>query len=158
MKLKKLEYFQELLGTERKNGNFEPMTFLGVIVDVRTYGMLIELPQFVITGLIHVSDLGGDFYTFDPVRLQFIGRSTRRVYQIGDKIQVQVKKVDIFKRQVDFVLAPETKGRDSKTRDLRPREPRAREPKSREQRPRGPKARELNDRSKRSPKSKRRRR
>jgi ribonuclease R len=49
--------------------------------------------------------LSDDFYEFDARRSQLIGRRTRRIFKLGDKVEVQVAKVDTFKRQVDFRLA-----------------------------------------------------
>ena len=104
VKLKKLEYFQNLLAESAANADDEvgPKTFAARIVDVRNYGLLVELPDLVLSGLIHVSELDDDFYHFDAVRLRFIGKRTRRVYQIGDRLAVEVANVDTFKRQVDF--------------------------------------------------------
>jgi transcriptional accessory protein Tex/SPT6 len=51
---------------------------------------------------VHVSELADDFYTFDNVRLRFVGKRRRKIYQIGDHIEVEVAEVDTFKRQVDF--------------------------------------------------------
>lgn len=107
-KLKKLEFFQNLLrDRERSSAHTDlgPTSFPATVVDVRNYGLLVELPDFVLTGLVHVSELTDDFYTFDPIRQRFVGRRTRQTYSIGDKLQVEVADVDIFKRQVDFRLA-----------------------------------------------------
>ena len=61
-----------------------------------------ELPDLVLSGLIHVSELDDDFYTFDATRLRFVGKRNRRVFAIGDRLRVEVANVDTFKRQVDF--------------------------------------------------------
>ncbi len=116
-KLKKLEFFQNLLrdreriaaGRGRADDGTEPVptSFPATVVDVRNYGLLVELPDFVLSGLIHVSELTDDFYTFDAVRQRFVGRRTRQTYTVGDKLRVEVADVDIFKRQVDFRLAEE---------------------------------------------------
>jgi ribonuclease R len=105
VKLKKLEYFQNLLHERHDSHGDEPTTFPAVIVDVRNYGLLVELPDFVLSGLIHVSELDDDFYQFDPVRLRFTGKRSRKVYQMGDHLRVEVANVDTFKRQVDFRVA-----------------------------------------------------
>jgi exoribonuclease R len=59
-----------------------------------------------------------DFYLFEPARRQLIGRRTRKRFTIGDKLSVFVARVDLFKRQVDFAVAPATEtssiGRRSK--------------------------------------------
>ena len=95
--LKKMEFFQRQLASKK------PDAFRAIVVDVRSYGLMIELPDVLLTGLIHVSTLPGDFYQFDSTRLAFIGRKTRKRYKIGDVLQVIVCRVDAFKRQIDFV-------------------------------------------------------
>ena len=83
-----------------------------IVVDVRSYGLVVELPDCLVTGLIHVSSLPDDFYEFDSTRLSFVGRRTRKIYKIGDVLKVIVSRVDAYKRQIDFVpvgsVAPAT--------------------------------------------------
>jgi ribonuclease R len=96
VKLKKLEYFQDEASRRAKE------SFRARILEVRNYGLLIELPDFLMNGLVHVSSLDGDFFILDAPRARLIGRRSRRVFQVGDEIQVQVARVDFFKQQVDF--------------------------------------------------------
>jgi ribonuclease R len=100
--MKKLEFFQQQL-TGRK-----PQMFSATVVDVRNYGLVVELPDALITGLIHVSSLTDDFYVFEPARRQLIGRRSRKRFTVGDDLSVFVARVDPFKRQVDFAIAPAT--------------------------------------------------
>ena len=97
--MKKLEFFQRQL--DERN----PQIFRASIVDVRNYGLMVELPDALITGLIHVSSLTDDFYVFEPARRQLIGRRSRKRFSIGDELSVYVARVDTFKRQVDFAIA-----------------------------------------------------
>src|SRR6058998_770472 len=97
--MKKLEFFQRQL--DQRN----PQIFRAAIVDVRNYGLIVELPDALIAGLIHVSSLTDDFYLFEPTRRQLIGRRSRKRYSVGDELSVFVSRVDIFKRQVDFAIA-----------------------------------------------------
>ena len=101
--MKKLEFFQRQL--DERN----PQIFRASIVDVRNYGLMVELPDALITGLIHVSSLTDDFYSFDPSQRRLIGRQSRKRFKVGDEIRVFVARVDTFKRQVDFALADQTK-------------------------------------------------
>jgi ribonuclease R len=55
-----------------------------------------------------------DFYVFDPTRNNLVGRRTRRTIRLGDKVTVQVAKVDTFKKQVDFRLATEERPRNAR--------------------------------------------
>jgi len=71
-------------------------------VEVRNYGLLVELPEFLLTGLIHVSALEGDFFVHELSQSRFVGRQTKKVYRAGDELEVVVARVDMFKQQVDF--------------------------------------------------------
>jgi ribonuclease R len=110
--MKKLEFFQRQL--DQRN----PQIFRASIVDVRNYGLMVELPDALITGLIHVSSLTDDFYLFEPARRQLIGRRSRKRFSVGDEVSVFVARVDTFKRQVDFAiaLASEAQGRHRRAR------------------------------------------
>ena len=99
VKLKKIEFFALAAGRRDR--------FTAVILDVRNYGLVVELPEFLISGLVHVSALSDDFYVYDPARLRFIGRKSRRVFAAGERIEVAVAKVDLYKQQIDFQPAPE---------------------------------------------------
>ena len=103
VKMKKLEFF------ERQLAERNPQVFRATIVDVRNYGLVIELPDVVLTGLVHVSSLMDDFYVFEQARRQLIGRRSRKRFAVGDEIRVFVARVDRFKRQIDFALADQTK-------------------------------------------------
>jgi ribonuclease R len=103
VKMKKLEFF------ERQLAERNPQVFRATIVDVRNYGLVIELPDVVLTGLVHVSSLTDDFYVFEQVRRQLIGRRSRKRFAVGDEIRVFVARVDRFKRQIDFALADQAK-------------------------------------------------
>lgn len=106
-RMKKLEFFERQLQTHN------PQVFRAAIVDVRNYGLLIELPDADLTGVVHVSSLTDDFYVFDATQRRFIGRRLRKRYAIGDEIRVFVARVDRFKRQIDFAIADERKRESS---------------------------------------------
>jgi len=101
--LKKMEFFLRQLESRR------PDEFRAIVVDVRSYGLVVELPDCLVTGLIHVSALPDDFYTFDSVRLAFVGRRSGRRYSIGAELKVIISRVDAYKRQIDFAPVGEMK-------------------------------------------------
>jgi ribonuclease R len=103
VKMKKLEFF------ERQLAERDPQVFRATIVDVRNYGLVIELPDIVLTGLVHVSSLTDDFYVFEQAQRRLIGRRSRKRFSVGDEIRVFVARVDRFKRQIDFALADQAK-------------------------------------------------
>ena len=82
-----------------------PNAYSGLVTDVRNFGFFVDVQDLGLSGLVPLSGMEDDFYQFDSVRTQLIGRRSRRVIKLGDRIQVQVAKVDTFKRQVDFKLA-----------------------------------------------------
>ena len=98
--MKKLEFFQQQLAGRK------PQIFSATVVDIRNYGLMVELPDALVTGLIHISSLTDDFYVFEPARRQLIGRRSRKKFKVGDDLSVFVARVDVFKRQVDFAIAP----------------------------------------------------
>jgi ribonuclease R len=99
IQMKKLEFFQRQLDARN------PQIFRATIIDVRNYGLMVELPDALVTGLVHVSSLTDDFYLFDSARRQLIGRRSRKRFSVGDELSVFVVRVDAFKRQVDFAIA-----------------------------------------------------
>ena len=92
-KLKKVEYMQNHIGE----------VFEGVISGISNWGIYVELPS-TIEGLIHVSQLTGDFYHYDEKNYEMIGEATNQKYQLGQKIMVQVQGTDMESRTIDFVL------------------------------------------------------
>jgi ribonuclease R len=117
VKMKKLEFFQRQLDAR------DPQLFRAVVLDVKNYGLLVELPDVLITGLVHVSSLTDDFYVFNAGQRRFIGRQSRRRFSVGDQLRVYVARVDVFKRQVDFAIADDAapkRQRDGQSRSRRP--------------------------------------
>ena len=106
VRLKKLQFFEQQL-KERS-----PEVFRAAIMDVRNYGLVVELPDALVTGVVHVSTLSDDFYRFDAAQRRLVGRRTNRRFSVGDEIRVFVARVDTFKRQIDFAIADQSaKGR-----------------------------------------------
>ena len=93
----------------------KPTPYPALVIDVRNFGFFVDVPGLAMSGLVHLSLLEDDFYMFDSERGQLVGRRTRRIIRLGDKVRVQVARVDSFKKQVDFRLA-----RDEGTESGRP--------------------------------------
>jgi ribonuclease R len=83
----------------------DPPRYPALVIDVRNFGFFVDVPGLAMSGLVHLSSLPDDFYVFDPDRSHLVGRRHRRVIRLGDKVEVQIAKVDSFKKQVDFRLA-----------------------------------------------------
>ena len=93
----------------------DPPAYPALVIDVRNFGFFVDVPGLAMSGLVHLSSLPDDFYVFDPDRNHLVGRRHRRVIRLGDKVEVQIAKVDSFKKQVDFQLAT-----DHADRTMRP--------------------------------------
>jgi len=90
----KCEYMQDHVGTE----------FGGVIASVTSFGLFIRLDDMQIDGLVHITNLDNDYYHFDDKRHLLIGENSRRVYRLGDKVQVRVRSVNLDDRKIDLTL------------------------------------------------------
>ena len=79
--------------------------FLGVISGVTEWGMYVEIIENKCEGMIRIKDIKGDFYKFNAEEHALIGERTKTKYQLGDQVEVQVKKADLLKKHLDFVLS-----------------------------------------------------
>lgn len=96
VKLKKCEYMAKRIGE----------VFEGVISGVTNWGFYVELPNTV-EGLVHVSELHGDYYVFDEARMELRGETGGKIYKLGQKVAVVVTGTDRLTRTVDFLPAVE---------------------------------------------------
>ncbi len=103
VQLKKLEWFHQQL----ISGQLDAMD--AVVCGVRNFGVFVELPDTLVQGLVHISTLEDDFYRYEEQHERLVGRRTGRVIHVGQKLTVQVEKVDPFKRQIDFIVVPDAK-------------------------------------------------
>jgi ribonuclease R len=91
---KKVRFMADKVGDE----------FHGYIVGVTSFGLFIELVEHFVEGLVHISTMTDDYYRFVERVHLLRGENTGRVYRLGDRVQVQVIKVDMEKRQIDLGL------------------------------------------------------
>ncbi|MDF1527327.1 MAG: ribonuclease R [bacterium] len=82
-------------------------TFRGVVSAVTSFGFFVELEEFFIEGLVHLSALHDDYYSFHEDRLMLVGENTGTVFLIGDQVTVEVADVNLARRHVDFKLTGE---------------------------------------------------
>lgn len=76
----------------------------GVITGIQEYGLFVQIDEFQLDGLVHIRTLTDDFYKLDQKKLSLIGTKRGRVYNFGDVIKVKITKIDLLKREVDFVI------------------------------------------------------
>ena len=107
----KCKYMREHLGEE----------FSGVVSAVTSFGIFVTLDAMFVEGLVHITELGGEYYRFDEARQELRGERTGMRYVLGTRVRVQVSRVDLDGRRIDFRLLTENDGllpRLSKDRDL----------------------------------------
>ncbi|BBB27543.1 ribonuclease R [Amphritea japonica] len=98
----KCEYMQDCVGDE----------FAGVISAVTGFGVFVELEEVYVEGLIHISALPGDYYQFDAPRQRLQGERTGKSFRLGDRVKVQVVRVDLDDRKIDFELVKQLNAAD----------------------------------------------
>ena len=88
----KCQYMEQHLGDE----------FDGVITGVTNFGVFVQITALLVDGLVHVTSLSNDYYHFDSGSQSLVGERTGRQFRLGDAMRVQVNKVDMETRRIDF--------------------------------------------------------
>jgi ribonuclease R len=83
----------------------KPERYAALVTDVRNFGFFVDVPDLSMSGVVPLSTLEDDFYVFDSARSRLVGRQTRQIIKLGDNVEVQVARINVFKKQVDFRLA-----------------------------------------------------
>lgn len=94
VKYKQAEYLQDQIGK----------VFDGLISGISKWGIYVELKDSKCEGLIKYADINDDFYYLDEENFRVIGREFGNVYQLGDEVKIQVKSVNLIKKQLDFSM------------------------------------------------------
>jgi ribonuclease R len=102
-------YMQDRIGEE----------FDGVVSGVVDFGLFVQLEGLQVDGLLHVSALGQDYFARDRSGFRLVGRSSGRVFRLGDRLRVRVANVSLDERRVDFEPAAEA-GAAPRRRSRRP--------------------------------------
>ncbi len=90
----KCRYMREHLGEE----------FGGAVSAVTSFGLFVQLDGLYVEGLVHITELGGEYFRFDEVRQELRGERTGIRYVVGTRVRVQVSRVDLDGRKIDFRL------------------------------------------------------
>ena len=91
---KKVRFMADKVGDE----------FDGYITGVAAFGLFIELTEHFVEGLVHISSMADDYYRFLEATHTLRGENTHKVYRLGDRVRVQVVRVDMERRQIDLGL------------------------------------------------------
>ncbi len=87
-------YMRDKLGEE----------YVGAVTAVTAFGIFVQLTQLYVEGLIHISELGAEYFRYDEARNELRGERTGKRYALGDRVLVQVSRVDLDARKIDFRL------------------------------------------------------
>ena len=90
----KCKYMYEHLGEE----------YSGVVTSATSFGLFVTLDAMYVEGLVHITELGGEYFRFDEVRQELRGERTGIRYAIGTRVDIQVSRVDLDGRKIDFRL------------------------------------------------------
>ena len=80
---------------------------VGIITGIQEYGLFVQIDEFQLDGLVHIRTLTDDFYELDKKKLSLIGSRNGKAYSFGDVVNVKITKIDLLKREVDFVIVQE---------------------------------------------------
>jgi ribonuclease R len=101
----KCKYMREHLGEE----------YGGVVTSATSFGLFVTLDAMYVEGLVHITELGGEYFRFDEARQELRGERTGTRYAIGTRVRIQVSRVDLDGRKIDFRLVNENDGLTSRT-------------------------------------------
>jgi ribonuclease R len=90
----KCHYMQQHLGDE----------FVGIISAVTEFGLFVTLKDLYVDGMIHVSQLGEDYFVYDQASQSLVGQNRGQAFSLGDEVKIQVTGVNLEERKIDFKL------------------------------------------------------
>jgi ribonuclease R len=90
----KCEYMLDKVGSE----------FTARVTGVVSFGLFVELDEYYVEGLIHITSLPKDYYDFDPISHRLTGENRGMVFRLSDKVKVRLANVDMDERRIDFEL------------------------------------------------------
>ncbi|MCX8521504.1 MAG: S1 RNA-binding domain-containing protein, partial [Rhodoferax sp.] len=103
----KCKFMREHLGEE----------FGGVVTSVTSFGLFVTLDAMYVEGLVHITELGGEYFRFDEARQELRGERTGTRYAIGTRVCIQVSRVDLDGRRIDFRRVNENDALNSRMAD-----------------------------------------
>ncbi len=94
IKTKQIAFMENHLGDE----------FEGVISGITSFGIFVEIPEYLVEGLVHIKDLEDDYYLYDEKHYRLVGQNKGKVYRLGDEVRVRVDRISKEMRKIDFGL------------------------------------------------------
>ena len=89
-----MSHMQQHLGEE----------FVGIISATAEFGLFVTLKDLYVDGMVHVSQLGDDFFVFDQSSQSLVGQNRGQIFGLGDEVKIKVAGVNLEERKIDFEL------------------------------------------------------
>jgi ribonuclease R len=109
VRMKQVEYAAQHVGD----------SFDGVVVGATKFGVFVQLTSLMVEGLVHVREMEGDFWEYDPKRYALVGRSSGRRIRVGDACRVRLVAADVASRRVELVFETWPGGESAEARPVR---------------------------------------
>ena len=94
IKYKQVQFLEDKIGEE----------FEGVISGVSEWGLYVQIVENMCEGMVRLSDIEGDYYTYDAANYCAKGNKTGQEYRMGDQVKIKIRRADLVKKQLDFEL------------------------------------------------------
>jgi ribonuclease R len=85
----------------------ENKMYEGIITGVTDFGLFIEITETKCEGMVRLADMKDDYYDFDEKNYRIVGQKKKKIYRLGDKVEVRIKKTDVDKRTIDLTFETE---------------------------------------------------
>ena len=93
--------------------------YAGTVSAATGFGIFVTLDELYVEGLVHITELGGEYFRFDEARQELRGERSGVRYAVGTRVRVQVSRVDLDSRRIDFRIVREESGEALLTRTRR---------------------------------------
>ena len=108
MEWKKVKFMQDRVGED----------FEGLIISVTKYGFFVELTDLFVEGLVPLTTLTDDHYTYHENTREIIGHRSRRIFRLGQQVRVLVDRIDPVEKKIQFAVLDDPVGKNLPKRDL----------------------------------------
>ena len=93
----------------------------GTVAGVTNFGLFVSIDGIYIEGLLHVTELGNDYFTYDKARHAMVGERSRVIYRLGDRLKVKLVRVDLELSKIDFSLESHQEVQKSQVNERKPK-------------------------------------
>jgi ribonuclease R len=95
IKTRQIEYLKEFIDD----------SFVGIITNIVEFGFFVEIPKYLISGLVHLKNIKDDYYHFEQPKYRLKGERTGRIFKLGDKVSLKILMLDQENRRIDFIIS-----------------------------------------------------